>query len=160
MISVVIAYAYNQPFHGVVAVVPLFDTNPDPRGNPWGLNADAPGLEPDRLMEELNNAFKRVQQDERNDWTINPDRMPKEILQHIPRTVMVLAYLDILYLNGISFKYGLRNQGVQVESLEVNSIHQVKELYNTEEGRRVWKYAKEKYCELIHLAQDAKTETK
>ena len=83
--------------------------------------------------------------------------MPKEILKLIPRTVMVLATLDILYLGGVSMKYRLRNERVEVESLEVNSIHQVKELHNTEDGRKVWEYARVKYCELIDVARNAST---
>ena len=137
-----------------MSLVPLFDTDPDPAANPWGENVHTVGLEPDRLLEDLEKAFNG---DGRDHWTRNSDKMPNEILKHVPRTVMVLAKLDILYPHSVTFRDRLKKQGVEVESLEVDSIHQVKELYNTEQGRKVWEFCTKKYRELIALAQSAST---
>lgn len=80
---------------------------------------------------------------------------PTKFLRQMSRKFMVRVLLDILYLLEISFEDRLKVQEVGVKSLELKSIHQVKELYNTEEGRKVWDFCLESYPELTVLALNA-----
>ena len=146
LISIALATVVEKPLCIYVVIVPLFNTAPNLQADPWGENSDTLGLTPYRLTKELDQAFKG---NEREHWTRNPARMPNEILKLVPPTVIVRAKLDILYLDGVIFEMCLRRNNVKVDLLEVDSIHQVKELYNTEAGRKVWEFCKEKYLDIF-----------
>lgn len=58
----------------------------------------------------------------------------------LPRTIMVSAGPDILYKSQVEFKNRLQAQGVQVYWKEVDGLHQVKDMCQTEAGREVGQY--------------------
>lgn len=70
---------------------------------------------------------------------------------------MVLATLDILYKSQVEFKDRLQAQGVEVGWMEVDGLHQVKDMDKvTEAGRAVREYIKQ---QSIEFAKQAKCST-
>ena len=133
-------------------------THPDLANNPWGENESILGLTPDRLLADLKTAFEGEQPGCRDHWHNNPDRMLDEVVAVLPKTTMVLARLDTLYKSQIQFGRRLRDQGLEVDWLEVDGLHYVKDMDKvTEAGRAVRQYVKRIS---IEYAEHAKISTK
>lgn len=148
-----VAARNEEPAYGLIGLVPLVDTDPDLADDPWGDNEGTIGLTPDRLLGDLRTAFEGQHLDCRDHWHSNPCRMPDEVVRVLPRTVIVLATLDILHKSQVEFKDRLQAQGVEVDCLEVVGLHQVKDMDQViEAGRRVRKFIKEKSIEFVELA--------
>jgi len=71
-----IAAKNEQPAYGLIALVPLVDTNPDLASNPWGNNENSPGLTSHRLLDDLKAAFEGENPGWRDHWHSNPDSLP------------------------------------------------------------------------------------
>jgi len=153
-----IAGRNNEPAYGLIGIVPLIVTNPDLADDPWGENDNTLGLTPDRLMGDLQTAFQGQEPDCRDHWHHNPSQLPDDIIKELPKTTMVFAKLDILYKTQVEFGRRLKDQGVEVDWLEVDGLHYVKDMDKvTEAGRAVRQYIKRVSLE---YAEAAKTTTK
>lgn len=53
----------RSPPLGLILIVPLLDTNPATKPDPWGENAISPGLTSDRIMRGLDQSCERVSSD-------------------------------------------------------------------------------------------------
>ncbi|KAK5069426.1 hypothetical protein LTR51_008676 [Lithohypha guttulata] len=136
-----IAARNNEPVYGLIALVPLIDTNPNLTDDPWGDNENTTGLTPDRLLSDLNAAFQNDDPRVRDHWHSNLRYMPNEVMRSLPRIFMVLAKLDILYRSQLEFKTRLQDQHADLSCIEVNGLHQVKDLdCVTETAREVRRY--------------------
>lgn len=144
IIVAAIAARNNEPVYGLIALVPLIDTNPNLADDPWGDNENTIGLTPDRLLSDLNAAFKDDDPRVRDHWHSNPRQMPDEVMRSLPRVIMVLAKLDILYRSQWEFKTRLQAQHADLSYIKVNGLHQVKDLdCVTEAGREVRRYIRQ-----------------
>lgn len=133
----------GEPAYGLITLVPLTDTDPDLTDKPWGENQNSLGLTPDRLLGDLKTTFEEKHPDSRDHWHSNPCKMSDEAIRLLPSTIMVVAKLDILYRSQTKFKNRLQAQGVEVDWLEVDGLHYVKDMDKvTEAGRAVRQYIK------------------
>ncbi|KAK5074437.1 hypothetical protein LTR70_010238 [Exophiala xenobiotica] len=131
----------HELLYGVIALVPLIDTNPDLAASPWGENENTIGLTPRRLLEDLDAAFRDEDPEFRLHWHSNPRKMPDYVMNQLPTVIMVLAKLDILYPSQVEFKTRLEDQGVNLSWIEVDGLHQVKDMDRvTAAGREVRQY--------------------
>ena len=138
-------------------MVPLLDTAPDLAENPWGDNDSTIGLTPDRLLGDLRTVFEGKYPDCREDWHSNPCEMPDDVLRVLRRTVMVFATLDILHKSQVLFSNRLRDQGVEVDRMEADGLHQVKDMSQvTEAGCAVRHYIVQKTIEFANVAPTLK----
>jgi len=138
----------------LIGLVPLLDTAPDLADNPWGDNESTIGLTPDRLLGDLRTVFEGKYPDCRDHWHSNPRKMPDEVLRVLPRTIMVSATLDILHKSQVLFSNRLRAQGVEVDRMEADGLHQVKDMNQvTEAGCAVRRYVKQKSIEFAKHAK-------
>ena len=137
----------------MINLVPLVDTEPDLSDNPWGENEKTPGLRPNRLLDDLKTLFEGEHPDFRKNWHFNPFKMPDEVVKELPRTIMVFGTLDILYKSQVKFKNRLQAQGVEVDCMEVDGLHQVKDMDQvTEAGRKVWQYVTQQSVNFVKSA--------
>lgn len=124
--------------YGLVALVPVTNTNPDLANDPWGENKNTVGLTPDRLLRDLSAAFQNESPDFRNHWHSNPCKIPDELMKLLPKMAIVAAKLDILYLSQSEFMGRLKTQNVDVSWIEVDGLHQAKDMDRvTAAGREV-----------------------
>ena len=80
--------------------------------------------------------------------------MPDEAVIILPKTIIVSARLDILYKSQVRFKDRLQAQGVEVGWMEINRLHQVKDMDQViKAGRTVRQYVTEKSIEFIKQAK-------
>lgn len=153
IIIAVIAAQGNQPVYGLIALVPLIDTDPNFADNPWGENENTIGLTSDKLQRALDAAFRDEDPQFRDHWHNNPRKMPNDMIRKLPKMIMVSATLDILFPSQSDFKTRLQAQGVQLSSLEVDGLHQVKDLDRvTVAGREVRKYILQASRDFMKLA--------
>jgi acetyl esterase/lipase len=140
----------------LVGLVPLLDTAPDLADNPWGDNDNTIGLTPDRLLGDLRTVFEGKYPDCRDHWHSNPSKMPDEVLRVLPRTVMVSATLDILHKSQVLFSNRLRDQEVEVDWMEADGIHQMKDMSQvTVAGGAVRRYVMQKSIEFAKHAKSS-----
>ena len=138
----------------MIALVPLINTDLDLADNSWGENESTLGLTPDRLLGDLKTTFEGRHPDYRNHWHSNPYKMPDEIIRMLPKTIMVFATLDILYKSQVEFKNRLQAQGVEVDWIEVDGLHYVKDMDQvTKAGRAVRQYITQKSTEFMKHAK-------
>ena len=151
----VIAAESGEPAFGLIALVPLIQTDPDLADNPWGENESTLGLTPDRLLSDLKTTFDGKYPDCRDHWHSNPYKMSDEVVRMLPSpTIMVFAALDILYESDVEFKNRLQANGVKVSWMKANGLHQVKDMDQvTEAGRKVRQYATQKSIEFVERAK-------
>jgi acetyl esterase/lipase len=135
-------------------LVPLIDTDPDLADNPWGENEGTLGLTPAPLLGDIKTIFEGEHPNFRDHWHSNPCKMPDEAVIMLPKTIMVSARLDILYKSQVRFKDRLQAQGVEVGWMEVDGLHQVKDMDQvTKAGRAVRQYVTEKSIEFVKQAK-------
>jgi len=117
-------------------VVPLFDTDPGSKQDPWGKNGNVPGLDTAYLLSSLDETYKGVSRDE---WENNPSKMPYSVRKTLPPMFIVTAIFDPLYPSGKEFAdYQTELVKDAVWYMEVDSIHQAKDLHNyTAEGDKL-----------------------
>ncbi|KAK5083833.1 hypothetical protein LTR05_006339 [Lithohypha guttulata] len=140
IIIAAIAARNDEPVYGLIALVPLIDTDPNLAGDPWGDNENTVGLRPTRLLSDLNAAFNDDPRF-RDHWHGNPYKMPDDVVSMLPRTIILSAKLDILYRSQSKFKERLRTRGVKVSGIEVDGLHQVKDMDQvTAAGRKARQY--------------------
>jgi acetyl esterase/lipase len=138
----------------LITLVPLINTKPDLSNNPWGENESTLRLMPNRLLGDLKTVFEGKHPDCRDHWHSNPSKMPDEVIRLLPRTIMVFATLDILYKSGVKLKDRLQAQGVEVDWMEANGLHQVKDIGQfTEAGHAVMQDITQKSIELVKHAR-------
>lgn len=143
----------HELLYGIIAVVPLIDTDPNLAAGPWGKNENTIGLTPRRLLADLDAAFRDKDPGFRVHWHNNPRKMPDEVMKKLPTVVMVLAKLDILYPSQVKFKARLEDQGVNLSWIEVDGLHQVKDMDRvTAAGRKVRQYILEASREFMKRA--------
>jgi acetyl esterase/lipase len=129
----------GEPVYGVVAFVPLINTNPNPRGMPWGLVEDSPGLPPEKLLGSLNATFKYTKS--RDHWRKNPSRWSDSRLGTLPRMVIGIARHDILRPQTLDFGQRMLAQGANISYICVDGIHQVKDMDQiTKAGQQIRKF--------------------
>lgn len=147
--------ALNEiPAYGLIGLVSLLDTNPDLADNPWGDNESTIGFTLDRLLGDLRTVFEGKYPDCRDHWHSNPRKMPDEVLRVLPRTIMVSATLDILHKSQVLLSNRLRAQGVEVDWMEADGLHQVKDMDQfTKAGRAVRHYVTQKSVEFVKHAK-------
>ena len=125
-------------------LVPLVNTDPSRTSDPWGENAGTIGLTQEQLLRDLSTAFESKHPDSREHWHSNPCKMPSEVMRLLPHSHIVIAKLDILYLSQVAFKNRLQAEGVKLHAIEVDGLHQVKDMdQETEAGRQVRDYGKQ-----------------
>ena len=135
-------------------MVPLVDTDPDLADSPWGDNEGTVGLTPNRLLGDLGTVFEGIDPLLRNHWHSNPRKIPEEVVRELPRTVMALGKLDILYKSQVKFANLLRTQGVELDCMEVAGLHQVKDMDQvTAAGCSVREYVTQKSIEFVKRAK-------
>jgi len=140
--------------YGLIGLVPLLNTASDLADNSWGDNESTIGLTPDHLLGDLRTVFKEKYPDCRNHWHSNPRKMPDEVLRVLPRTIMVSATLDILHKLQVLFSNHLQAQGVKVNRMKADGLHQMKDMNQvTEAGCAMRRYVKQKS---IKFAKHAK----
>ena len=119
----------GEPVYGVVAFVPLIDTNPNLSGTLWGLVEDSPGPPPEQLLSNLDTTFKYTKS--RDHWRKNPSRWLDSRLGTLPRTVFGIARHDILRPQTFDFGRRMLNQGANISYICVDGIRQVKDMDRT-----------------------------
>ena len=142
----------KEPAFGLIMLVLLFDTDPSRTNDPWGDNAGTVGLTQEQLLRDLSIAFEGNHPDSREHWHSNPWKMPGEVMRLLPHSRMVIAKLDILYSSQVTFKIRLQAEGVRLHAIEVDGLHQVKDMdQGTEAGRQVREYGRQVSSEFIEL---------
>ncbi|KAK5074561.1 hypothetical protein LTR70_010157 [Exophiala xenobiotica] len=119
IIIAAIAARNDEPVYGLIALVPLIDTDPNLADDPWGDNENTVGLTSNRLLSDLEAAFNDDPRF-RDHWHGNPYKMPDDVSE---------------------FKERLRTRGVKVGGIEVDGLHQVKDMDQvTAAGRKARQY--------------------
>jgi acetyl esterase/lipase len=135
---VALSFAQDYPVLGAILIVPIFDTNPTDKPDPWGENAGTPGLTADRLLGGLEPTFREVSRD---DWYYNPSKMPDHVVQELPPMAIALAKFDILYKQGKQFCEEHLQHRHDMRWKTFDGIHQVKDMDQvTAEGRLLREY--------------------
>jgi acetyl esterase/lipase len=131
--------AEKFPVLALGLIVPLFDTNPSSKQDPWGKNEDVPGLSTRYLLSSLEETFKGVS---RHDWNNNPSEMPDFVREKLPPMCIAVAEFDPLYRSGKEFADRQKALAEQkIAYMEFRGIHQVKDLHQeTAEGRNLRAY--------------------
>lgn len=133
----------DSPVYGLIAIVPLLDTCPNLADKPWGDNEYTVGLTPAQLLADLAIAFSGMGPAVRKMWHFNPSEISDEDLTRLPKVVMVISELDILFKSQLKFVQRLIAQGVDVNYLRVAGLHQVKDMDCTEACRAVREYVRQ-----------------
>ena len=124
---------FQKP-RALIGAVPLVDTAPDLLNDPWGNNSDAPGLTTTIFLDLLGKVFPPEILDH---WHFNPSIIPKEKVEHLPDLHLVLGRHDILFKAQRAWIDRLESYGKQVDYVEVNGLHKVKDLDRITEAGRV-----------------------
>jgi hypothetical protein len=127
-------------------IVPLFDTNPGSKRDPWGKNENVPGLNPHDLLSSLDKTFEGVSRD---DWHNNPSKIPDSVRLKLPPMCIAVAEFDPLYLSGKVFVDRQKVLGEHRVCYKVfRGVHQVKDL-DTAERHNLRKYLVECFYRLF-----------
>ena len=133
-------------------LVPLINTDPSRTSDPWGENAGTIGLTEEQLLRDLSTVFEGEHADSREHWHSNPCKMPGEIKKLLPYSHMALAKLDILYPSQLAFKDSLQAEGVKLDAIEVDGLHQVKDMdRETKAGQQIRHYGRQISSEFMEL---------
>lgn len=104
----------------LISAVPLVDTAPNLLHDPWGDDADAPGLTTSVFLDLLGKAFPPKIPGLRDHWHFNPSIIPKEVVDHLPDIHLVIGRYDILFKAQMVWVHRLEGYGKHVDYVKVD----------------------------------------